>query len=209
MIVGSLLGKPLHVIESKLILDVNGVGYELALPSRFAEHLRRADPTQALQIYVHTQVSETDIRLFGFPDLETKLFFAELLRVSGIGPQIALAIADSVRPEAFYQQVLSGEAAAFTAIKGIGKKTAERIVLEMRDRIPIPKGLSALSSKLALTASATAPGPAADVLEALIGLGYRRSEAEASLAKIENINEKSPELMLKTALSHLGKLFRR
>ena len=201
--IGVLTGSVLHVVGNKVLLDVGGVGYEIAVPSSLAHTLIGKEGESAYRLYITTVLRENDLRLFGFRDLKHKQLFELLLSTSGVGPLTALAIVDRMPVEDFYQHVYSGDSASLTKVKGIGKKTAERIVLELRDKI----AQLAVAWPTAEQATATAqPLGAAfeDALAALVGLGYRRQEAMKTLEQLPTGLSSTAEL-IRQSLASLGK----
>jgi Holliday junction DNA helicase RuvA len=195
-----LRGTLLDKAPNRLILDVGGVGYDVQVP--LSTYYVLGDPGAPISLRIHTHVREEAIALFGFAtELELGLF-ERLIAISGIGPKLALAVLSGIEPAELIKAIRLQDVARLTAIPGIGKKTAERIGLELKDRLP---------------AALQGTGPAAvsasprdqmrdDLLSALMNLGYQRSAAEKAL---EQALEQSPdvvfELALKDALRRLMK----
>lgn len=207
--IGALTGKLLGILgEQRILFDVHDVAYEISVPRSLLPRLQAQHDvqgaTQAL-LYVTTYVRENDLRLFGFGELAAKRLFELLLSISGVGPQLSLAIIDSMNSEDFYRKVYAGETEALTRIKGIGKKTAERLVLELRDKIPTVFGVPARISRQGEAGEPRAGGVASDVLEALLGLGYKRYEASAVIEEIKGDKLATLEGALREALTLLAK----
>lgn len=200
--IGALQGIVLHVLENKVLLDVGGVGYEVHVPPSIAFELVGREGGEPHRFYITTIVRENDLRLFGFRDLKTKQLFELLISVSGVGPQTAVAIVDKIAVEAFYQKVYTGNSEALVAIKGIGKKTAERMILELRDKIPQMGGFPSASAR-DTTPLVTKDANFEDALAALVGLGYRRDEATRVLKEIAPGG--SVQEMIRQGLAALGK----
>ncbi|MGF1548744.1 MAG: Holliday junction branch migration protein RuvA [Thiotrichales bacterium] len=155
-----------------VMLEVGGVGYEVEVPMSTLFALPEIG--HAVTLLTHLQVREDAHVLFGFLTEPERVLFRQLLKVTGIGARMALAILSGMSPEEFRRCVLRGEVQTLVRLPGIGKKTAERLVVEMRDRLekgPLPAaGASA-------TFAAPQPDPAGDAIEALIALGYKPPEA--------------------------------
>src|SRR3954462_13749226 len=161
---------------SRLILDAGGVGYDVQVP--LSTFYVLGEPGTPVTLRIHTHVREDAIALFGFATpLELNLF-ERLIAISGIGPKLALAVLSGIEPADLVRAVRVQDVARLTAIPGVGKKTAERIGLELKDRLP---------STLQATEHATAPPPEdqlrADLLSALLNLGYQRGAAEKAIEK--------------------------
>lgn len=169
-----------------LVVDVNGVGYELEAPmSTFYKTILGASVT----LFVHQVVREDAHLLFGFASREERDLFRTLLKVNGVGPKMALAILSGMEADAFAACVRQGDVATLTRIPGVGKKTAERLVMEMRDRVgSAAAGGAAGDSGLPAT-------PARDAVTALIALGYKAAEAERAVGRIKNDNASAEDLI--------------
>lgn len=160
-----------------LVLSVGGVGYRVHATSRV---LSSAEPHTDLSLYVHTVVREDALDLFGFPSFEELELFELLLSVSGIGPRSALAIIGLESAEKLVRAIAHDDVGYLTKVSGIGKKSAEKIVLELRDKV----------GDLHVEHAGEMPRDSEDVLEALITLGYRADEAREALRHIpDNITE--------------------
>ena len=170
--ISRLRGVPAGRTVEGLVLDVGGVGYLVAAtPSA----LRRADGASEVTIETYLHVREDALQLYGFADASERDLFTRLLGVSGIGPKVALAVVSSAPPRALSNAIALGDAARFQAIPGIGKKTAERIVLELKGSI---------AEALVGTGDAGGPGELV-AREALVELGYSLVEAERALSGVD------------------------
>ena len=159
----------------RLVVDVNGVGYELFVPTRVAEAAR-----EQVTLAVHTSVREDAIVLFGFGSVEEKALFEQLIGISGIGPRLGLACVSGLDAGAFARAVNGGDVRTLSQVPGVGKKTAERIVLELKGKV----------SGGAAPPVSTAPRAADDALPlALAQLGYKRSEIDAALAHLAELGK--------------------
>jgi len=155
-----------HLTEDLAIIDVNGLGYEINIHSRA---LHRMPPCgQPVMVYTHLAVSENEFKLYGFLAQEELNLFRLLLSISGIGAKAALNIIGNMEPAQFYQAVASQDEKALLRIPGVGKKSAQRLLFELKDKV---------AAELALTAlPAGSDQPLSETIEALQALGYNRSE---------------------------------
>ncbi len=173
--IGRLRGRVLSRQPPFLLLDVNGVGYEIEAPMSTFYVLPEGDAEVTL--HTHLAVREDAHVLYGFAREADRTLFRALLKVSGVGGKMALGVLSGMTAEEFSQAVQTGDLAALTRLPGVGKKTAERLVVEMRDKLGTI-GLPAASG--GAIPSAPSPAPAAadqDAVSALIALGYRAPEA--------------------------------
>ena len=170
-----------------LVVDVNGVGYELEAPmSTFYKVTLGATVT----LHVHQVVREDANLLYGFAAREERDMRRSLLKVNGVGPKMALAILSGMEADAFASCIRQGDVSTLTRIPGVGKKTAERLIIEMRDRVGNgPVGPNLLSGE---TAPAT---PEQDAITALIALGYKAAEAERAVGRIKADNASAEDLI--------------
>jgi len=193
-----LTGRVFEKQPNRVIVDVHGVGYEVFVPLSTYYELGDAGADASLRI--HTHVREDQLQLYGFlTELERQLF-ERLIAISGIGPKLAVAVLSGMDPRELVAAVQRGDVARLTGIPGVGKKTAERIVLELRDRLV----------QLAVPAAAEAPpaSPAdrlrGDVMSALQNLGYHRPQAEKAIeAAVKSMTDPTFEQALKSALREL------
>ncbi|MHB8734618.1 MAG: Holliday junction branch migration protein RuvA [Terriglobales bacterium] len=168
-----LQGELLERTPARVVVVVGGVGYELLIPVSTFSQLPAEGGQVALQ--VHTHVREDALQLFGFATGREKLLFEKLISVNGVGPKVALAILSGLAADDLAAAIRGNDLARLTSIPGVGKKTAERLVLELRDKLPAPAPTSA---------PATVPaGASEDVLSALLNLGYPRPLAEKGIAR--------------------------
>lgn len=178
-----------------IILDVGGVGYRLLIPLSSYYSLPEQGP---VRLFVHTHVREDAIHLFGFLTLEEKELFLLLISISGIGPKLALNILSHMPADGLRSALASGDVKRLSSLPGIGKKTAERLVLELQDKIgrvtAAPHG-----APPATTSSAT-NGLFEDALSALVNLGYKEAQARKVLEAIECPPGVPLEQVLKGAL---------
>jgi holliday junction DNA helicase RuvA len=194
--IASVRGEVLDVALDHVVLEAAGVGYKLmATPSTLAT-LRRGSEARLITAMI---VREDSMTLYGFPDADARDLFLTLLGVSGVGPKIALATLAVYDAPALRQALGDGDVAALTRVPGIGKRGAERMVLELRDKI----GPVGNSSAATAVNGHSVRGP---VVEALVGLGFVAKQAEEATEKVlANEPEATTSTALRSALSLLGK----
>ncbi len=179
--IGSLAGVLAQKSPPQLLLEVGGVGYELEAPMSTFYSLPALG--QPVRLLTHLVVREDAHILYGFASAEERVLFRNLLKVSGVGPRIALAILSGVTVAAFAAAVRSEDAALLTRIPGVGRKIAERLIVEMRDRLDAPAFAAPLPGG---APAATGPGGAeAEAYGALLALGYKPQEATQMLKGAE------------------------
>lgn len=176
--IASLRGVLLEKHPNQAIVETGGVGYDVTIPVSTFSHL--PDSGSGVQLRIYTHVREDAIALFGFLTQDEKAIFEKLIGVSGIGPKLAVTILSGLAAPDLIHAIRRGEVERLVRIPGIGKKTAERMVLELRDKLPAVTG-----------EEVTGPAPAADalspvdqdVLSALLNLGCARPQAESAVRK--------------------------
>jgi Holliday junction DNA helicase RuvA len=174
--IGSLHGQLLQATPERLLLDVQGVGYEVHIPlSTWYEIEKRRD--EPVRLFIHTHMREDGIALFGFWTEREKLLFERLIAVSGIGPRLARVALSGMAPDDLLGAIAAGDVARLSTIPGVGKKTAERMVLELKDK------MRELAAELPGTV-APPPGADQDVVSALVNLGYKASLAERAVGDV-------------------------
>jgi holliday junction DNA helicase RuvA len=172
-----LSGALLEKHPNQVIVDVGGVGYDVTIPVSTFSHL--PEPGAGVKLRIHTHVREDAISLFGFLTQDEKALFERLISVSGIGPKLAITILSGLNAADLIAAIRRGELDRLVRIPGIGKKTAERMVLELRDKMPAATGDEPPSEPATITLSATDQ----DVLSALLNLGCGRPQAETAVRK--------------------------
>lgn len=192
--IGFLRGKLVAKQPPQLILDVNGVGYELDAPMSTFYDL----PALGAEVTLHTHlvVREDAHILFGFGSERERRMFRELLKVSSIGPKIALAILSGINVDTFLLCVEAGDADALVKVPGVGRKTAERLIIEMRDRV---KGFGEIVFRVQSASGSVSVEPHAEAFSALVALGYKPVEV-TRLLKSVNADAQSTEEMIRQAL---------
>ena len=184
--IGRLRGVLVEKQPPSLILDVRGVGYELEAP--MSTFYRLPELGQEVTLITHFVVREDAQLLYGFSDKSERQLFRSLIRVNGVGPKLALAILSGMEAEMFTRCVHEQDATMLTRIPGVGKKTAERLIVEMKDRLnEWQPALAALEQAATSKAPATSArhDPVQDAVSALIALGYRPQDASKAIAGVE------------------------
>ena len=174
--IGYLQGTLLRADPERLLLDVHGVGYEVNVPlSTWYEIEKRRD--EPVRLFIHTHLREDGIALFGFWTEREKALFEKLIGVNGIGPRLARVILSGMAPDDLLGAIARGDLGRLATIPGVGKKTAERMVLELREK------MRELAAGLPEEEAAAAPADQ-DVVSALVNLGYKAGLAERAVAEV-------------------------
>jgi Holliday junction DNA helicase RuvA len=189
-VIGSLRGTLAHKEPPFLVVEVGGVGYEVEAPMSTCFHLPAIG--QPVQLLTHLLVREDHHTLFGFSTDAERRLFRHLIKVSGVGAKIALGVLSGMNVEAFVRAVESDDVASLIRLPGIGRKTAERIVIEMRDRVRHP-GLAGRGSGDGGAAGPMAPRDEAH--DALVALGYKAPEARRMLDRVPETVTSTEELL--------------
>ncbi len=197
--IGKLSGIVDSVGEGEAILDVGGVGYVVACSTRT---LRDLVPGEAARLLIETHVREDAIRLYGFRDAGEKLWFEHLQGVQGVGAKVALAVLSTFSPEDLARTVAAQDKAMLGRVPGVGKKLAERLAIELKDKA----GAVALGPAVQTPGKPVASGAAGDAVSALVNLGYRQSEAFAAVAKAAREKaDASVQDLIRAGLRELGR----
>ncbi len=201
--IGRLSGKVVsQEADGALVVDVAGVGYELAVPLGTVGRAR-ADEAGRVTLWVHTHVREDALALFGFADELERAAFRALLGVSNVGPKIAVAVLGALPAAELARAIARQDLTAFKGVPGVGRKIAERLLLELRDKLPEV----ALSTPATAAAPGRAPPDGDDRLRgALTGMGFRPAEADRAIATLGTRVADAPlEEVLREALALLAK----
>ncbi len=205
--IGRLTGRVFEEDDGTTVLDVNGVGYELVIPIGTIGR-SKTDAEGRVTLFVHTHVREDQLSLFGFASEGDRLAFRTLIGVSSVGPKTAIAVLSALPAHELGQAIARKELGKLTAISGIGKKTAERLLLELKDKLPILQAATPRTDGAGAAATAATPASSnAELLaRALVNMGYKSGEADRA---IEQLGGKIVELplpdLLKEALAVLSK----
>lgn len=196
-------GRPSIKTAARLVLDVGGVGYDLAVP--LCLHFPGTEEVGAnakpLRVWVHLVVREDAQMLYGFPDLGTRDLFRVLLKVRGVGPALALAVLSSLPVAEFLDALRTSDRARLQSVKGVGKKTAEQILLDLRDKLTAPGAILPGMGDLTEAPESMASGNIEDAVQALISIGFKENDARKAVKRAaESVDAGDLELLVRTAL---------
>ncbi len=207
--IGRLTGHVTQEEDGNVVIDVNGVGYELVVPLGTIGRAK-VDGEGRSTLLVHTHVREDVFSLFGFATEGDRVAFRTLIGVSSVGPKTAIAVLSALPAPDLGQAIARKELGKLTSITGIGKKTAERLLLELKDKVPIlqaagPRGAAA-GSNAAPSSTAAASSTGELLARALVNMGYRQGEADRAVEQLSaKIGETPLPELLKEALAVLSK----
>lgn len=191
-----LYGKIVHKTPTELVIDVNGIGYHVNIPLSTFEKLEHTNNDVKILTYLH--VREDAMQLYGFATSAEREFFRLLISVSGVGPKMAQGILSGLSTPELKQAILDGNVAVLTSIPGVGRKTAERLVVDLRDKLSKPD-----IQETPITASSKQLKDRAEAIVALMSLGYTRQGAEKALLAVMKESKDLPlEELIKRALRH-------
>jgi Holliday junction DNA helicase RuvA len=200
--IGRLTGRVVHEEPDEIVLDVQGVGYEITVP---LGTLSRAPHTDAglVTLFIHTHVREDALALFGFASEIDRITFRTLIGISNVGPKTAITVLSVLPADDLARAVTQGDLGKLTSVPGVGKKTAERLVLELKDKLKV----HAAPAQATAASIARKPSGQAEVLgDALVRMGYRPSEAERAVATIgERVEAQPIGQSIREALAFLTK----
>ena len=182
-----------------VVIDVNGIGFKIFMSESAIQRLEETGNT--VKIYTHMNVKEDDLSLYGFITNEELRMFELLIGVSGVGAKSAISMLSSITPSKFALAVISNDVKTLTKIPGIGPKSAQRIILELKDKLKTEEAIQ--TNNIELKTSNEEDNKLEEAVKALKVLGYTRQEIESVLAKIE-INTLTVEDIIRKALSFLG-----
>ena len=200
--IGYLRGKIIEKEPPLLLLDVRGVGYQLeASMNTFYALSAQQQGDAEVALHVHTVVREDAFLLYGFATKDERSLFQALLKVNGVGPRVGLAILSTLSAHEFAQCIQFEDTAALVRVPGIGKKTAERLLVEMRDRVPSLQGTDESTGGQPATQAGLA---IQDASSALIALGFRAIDASRAVRAIPDAQSQSSETLIRLALKALS-----
>lgn len=190
--IASLSGKIILVEAGRLVLEVGGVGLLVNIPTPLSDKLK---PGQS--VFLHTQliVRQDNLALYGFDTLEGRDYFDLLLGVSGIGPRLAVTVLSTLTPDAIRRAVHSEQTEVFSSVPGVGKKTAQSIIINLQDKIVVDEGFEPIAAMSEADS---------EVLSALVVLGYSVVEAQAALQSIPSDAPEDVETRLRLALGYFS-----
>ena len=192
--IGRLKGNVVDILDNVVMLDVNGIGYEIEVTSTTLTNLQVSD-TETI-IFTHFVVREDAHLLYGFANQEERDLFRNLIKVNGIGPKLGLTILSSIGPERFITYVSERDVTAITSIPGVGKKTAERLVLDLKDKL-----VNGFQTVVPMSPAGNESFQEAKL--ALVSLGYKPTEASKVLEQIYN-EDQAVEELIRAALQRMA-----
>lgn len=199
--IASLRGRLAEKHPNRIVVDVGGVGYDVHVP--LSTFYRLGEPGADVSLRIHTHVREDALALYGFGTAFEQRLFEKLIDVSGIGPRLALAVLSGIEPVDLARAIQDGNVVRLTSIPGVGKKTAERIALELRDKLP-PGGAPGGEAPPAVRTDGEVMRD--DLLSALVNLGYHRPLAEKAVeSALRKSDAPTLEGLLKLALRELAR----
>lgn len=190
--IASINGRVADKGSDYAVVEVGGVGFQVFIPSPVVDELRIGE---GVHLHTHLVVREDSLTLYGFATVEERQFFDMLIGVSGVGPRLALATLSTLNPDAIRRAVFSEQAEVFSRVPGIGKKSAQKILLHLQDRVQAVDGLEPVA---AMDDTDT------QVLEALVALGYSVVEAQAALQAIPRDAPDDVEARIRLALQYFS-----
>lgn len=188
--IATLSGRIQEINSDHLVIDIGGVGFQVFAPAPLRDRLQ---PGETVFLFTYLVVREDALSLFGFDTKEGRDFFIMLLGVNGVGPRLSLSILSTLSPDAIRRAVFHEQAEVFSRVPGIGKKTAQKILLHLQDRIPMEAGLE----RVAVISEVDT-----EVLGALTTLGYSVVEAQSALQSIPRDTPQEVEARLRLALQY-------
>jgi Holliday junction DNA helicase RuvA len=192
-LIGRVQGTILEKSPQHVVVDVHGLGYEIDIP--LTTYFELGDTGAAIVLFTHLVVREDAQLLFGFATAAERELFRLLIKVNGVGPKLAVAILSGVDAHSFARCIQNSDVKTLTSLPGVGKKTAERLIIELRDRLPNLPQAGAVVQRVV-------DDFMSDAETALIGLGYKPQEAARALAQVEDPSA-SVEMLIRQALKNL------
>ncbi len=198
--IGYLRGKVACLSPDYVLLDVNGVGYEVVCSGAAFSRLSGVKKGEEGEVYTYLQVKEDGVSLYGFCDPREKALFLRLTSVQGVGAKSAIGVLSSLRPEELTEAIATADVKRLCAVKGLGKKTAERIVLELHGKISADEILEGSNEPAPKSVRIAPSREDEDAVAALMGLGFTRQESARAVDRAREAGAKSVEEMLAAAL---------
>lgn len=197
--IGRLCGRIVRKAPQALLIDVRGVGYQVAIP--LSTFYTLAGEGEEATLEISTQVREDAITLFGFATVREKVLFEQLISVSKVGPKLAMSVLSGIAVDELCAAISSGNVARLATVPGIGMKTAERLVLELRGKV---QALASDQVPAATGAGGATSLAADDAIAALVNLGYRAKDAERAVGRSAREGDGSLESLIRRALTILS-----
>ena len=195
--IGYLRGQLLKTAPDLVLLDVQGVGYEVRIPLSTYYELQKVGGGETVAFHIHTHVRDDTLALFGFWTERERRLFERLISISGIGPKLAQTILSGMMPDDLITALAAGDTRRLNSIPGVGKKTAERMILELRDKV------QDLAAELPVAAALID----SDLIEALVGLGYKPAAARRAVSEVVKQQPDAPFAdQLKASLGRLSRV---
>jgi Holliday junction DNA helicase RuvA len=197
--IARLRGRCIHADSESIIVDVGGVGYLVRATTGVIQAAQRAP--EEVMVFVHTNVREDAIQLFGFADLSEQQVFERLTSLQGVGPKVAIAVLSSISPQDIQRATLTEDVALLQSVPGVGPKVARRIVTELKDKLDdiVPAGITTFAARVEDGETPDSMATFYEAREALVGLGMGIPEAEAALAQTDDAA--TAEVRIKQALA--------
>ena len=199
--IGRIKGTLLEKQPPELLIDVNGVGYEIQAPMTTIYQL--PEPGQTVTLHTHFVVREDAQLLYGFGSQDERSLFRTLIKVNGVGPKLALTILSGIDSNEFVRCVRDNDTASLTKLPGVGKKTAERLLVEMKDRLKDWHVEGAVTELPGNTAPASSSSIIAEAESALVALGYKPQQASRAISQVNNDSISSSEELIRQALRNM------
>lgn len=195
--IARLRGRLLEKAPEQIVVDAGGVGYQLFVSLN--SFYRLPNPGVEVDLYVHTHVREDALQLYGFLDAAERALFLLLLQVSTIGPRVALGVLSGMDTPDLEDAIADGDTRRLVAVPGIGKKKAELMILQLREKVRVLR-----QSRAASETAARPGGDAAEAVSALVNLGYKQHEAERAVARAEETGTRALADLIREALRRLA-----
>ena len=200
--IGRITGVLLEKQPPEILVDVNGIGYEIQAPMTTIYQL--AEVGETVTLHTHFVVREDAQLLYGFADLDERRLFRSLIKVNGVGPKLALTILSGIESKDFVRCVRDGDTVSLVRLPGVGKKTAERLLVEMKDRLKDWQ-LSGSSAEASAADIDLSSNMLAEAESALIALGYKPQEASKAIAAANDDSINTREELIRSALKNMAK----
>lgn len=197
-----IIGELIEVEENRIVLESNHMGYQIFVPVTV---MHEARPGEEIKVHTYLHVKEDAMQLYGFLTKDDLQIFKLLLGVNGIGPKVALGVLSALSPDELRFAVLSEDVTSISKAPGLGKKTAQKLILELKDRLSLEDAFEHKLNNHSLAAgdSAAAREPSAEAVQALVALGYSNSDALRAVRKVGLSEKMDVEEILKAALKQI------
>ena len=195
-------GELVYTAPDRVVVETGGIGYNILVPQSVLQEMPAVG--QTVKLYTHFAVREDAMQLFGFLTRDDLEVYRLLLGVNGVGPKAALAILSTMNADDLRFAVLSGDDKAIAKAPGLGKKTAQKVILELKDKFSLEDAFEKKSSHTAAAAAGNGNGAIGEAVEALTALGYSASEAMKTVRAVEGASEMDVETLIKEALKSMS-----